>query len=470
MVDVLIVGAIYIVCVDQRATQLRLEHDIPSFGDDVVARDPIMLKVLQTARVLARHHSAVLITGETGSGKEVIARVLHRFSARNNRPWIDVNCAALPEHLVESELFGHERGAFSGADAAKPGMFELANGGTLFLDEIGEIDPRVQVKLLRVLDASTFYRLGGTRKVSVDVRIIAATNRDLQAAVASGLFRRDLYHRITEFHLHVPPLRERPLDVAALAEYFLRQASPGKCFSDDAVHCLQSFDWPGNVRELRNAVTRMAVAAEDESITAVDVRKHLAGQSVLSSLAHAGHAAAPCTINEMERRMILSALESTGGNQSRAAERLGIPRRTLCRKLNEHQIGFGRRRGSSTRNADGADSTRVKLSVPVRMEMEDGACFVVQATDLSAGGVGLASMPTTISPGDKLRLQLTLPDSRRAIEAGATIAWLHSDGTAGAQFLWAQPSEREMLLRWLATSAQQPMAATERVLSHPIPA
>ena len=187
-----------------------------------------MVRTLQVAQSLARHNVAVLITGETGSGKEVVARTIHRFSTRSSRPWIDVNCAALPEHLVESELFGHEKGAFSGADIGKPGLFEMASGGTLFLDEIGEIDPRVQVKLLRVLDSAPFYRLGGTRKVSVDVRLIAATNRNLKAAVEHGNFRRDLYHRITECQITVPPLRERPLDIAALASHFLSQIEPQK--------------------------------------------------------------------------------------------------------------------------------------------------------------------------------------------------------------------------------------------------
>ncbi len=193
------------------------------FGGNVVSRDPTMLRVLHSAKLLARYSAAVLITGETGSGKEVVARTIHRFSTRSSRPWIDVNCAALPEHLVESELFGHEKGAFSGADTAKPGLFEMASGGTLFLDEIGEVDPRVQVKLLRVLDSAPFFRLGGTRKVSVDVRLIAATNRDLKAAVEAGTFRRDLYHRITECQIAVPPLRERPLDIPALALHFLGQ-------------------------------------------------------------------------------------------------------------------------------------------------------------------------------------------------------------------------------------------------------
>ncbi len=190
-----------------------------------------MRQVIEFARKVAPLTAAVLITGETGSGKELIARLIHQHSSRRNKPWVDVNCAALPEHLVESELFGYEKGAFSGADSAKAGLFEIANGGTLFLDEIGDLEPKVQVKLLRVLDSVPYYRLGGNRKVSVDVRILAATNRDLQAAVRSGAFRRDLYHRITEVQVQVPPLRERPEDIAALAIHFLQRFCPGTHFA-----------------------------------------------------------------------------------------------------------------------------------------------------------------------------------------------------------------------------------------------
>src|SRR5208283_4494775 len=193
---------------------------------------------------------AVLITGETGVGKELVARIIHDHSNRCAKPWVDLNCAALPEHLVESELFGYEKGAFSGADSAKPGLFESANGGTLFLDEIGELEPKVQVKLLRALDAVPYYRLGGNKKVSVDVRVVAATNRDLEAAVRAGTFRRDLYHRISEIHLCVPPLRDRPQDIAALAEHFLARSYPGTSFTPEALQLLLQLEWRGNVREL----------------------------------------------------------------------------------------------------------------------------------------------------------------------------------------------------------------------------
>src|SRR4029077_15893999 len=184
---------------------------------------------------------------------------IHQSSDRHTRAWVDINCAALPENLVESELFGYEKGAFSGADTSKPGLFELADRGTLFLDEIGELQLQTQVKLLRVLDGQPFYRLGGHRKIKVDVRIVAATNQDLEAAVSQGRFRQDLFHRLGQFQLRVPPLRERPEDIVALAEHFLRLKAPSKNFSTQTISALLSHPWPGNIRELRNLVAKMAM-------------------------------------------------------------------------------------------------------------------------------------------------------------------------------------------------------------------
>src|SRR5260370_29681441 len=196
-------------------------------GMPAVVRSKAMENLLSLAERVARTNATVLITGETGSGKELIARALHHYSLRNSKPWVDVNCAALPEHLVESELFGYEKGAFSGADSLKHGLFELANTGTLFLDEIGELDHKMQVKLLRVLDGTPYYRLGGVRKIKVDVRILSATNVNLEEAVRAGKFRSDLYHRLNQIRLLVPPLRERPEDVVALAGMFLDRQGPG---------------------------------------------------------------------------------------------------------------------------------------------------------------------------------------------------------------------------------------------------
>src|SRR5882672_10858914 len=219
-------------------------------GMPAVVKSKAMLEVLSLCERVAKTNVAVLITGETGSGKEVIARAVHHYSLRHSKPWVDINCAALPEHLMESELFGHEKGAFSGADSAKQGLFELASSGTLFLDEIGELDQKMQVKLLRVLDGTPYYRLGGVRKIQVDARVVSATNQDLEEAVRAGRFRSDLYHRLTQVQLRVPPLRERPEDVVALAGLFLDQHDPRLRFSPDGIEALLGYAWPGNVREL----------------------------------------------------------------------------------------------------------------------------------------------------------------------------------------------------------------------------
>jgi transcriptional regulator with PAS, ATPase and Fis domain len=279
---------------------------------------------------IAQTNAAVLITGESGSGKELIARAVHHYSLRCAKPWVDVSCAALPEHLVESELFGYERGAFSGADSPKPGLFELANHGTLFLDEVGELEPRMQVKLLRVLDGVAYFRLGGTRKVTVDVRIVAATNQDLEHMVETGQFRSDLYHRLGQICLRVPPLRERAEDIVPLAEHFLKQSNLDRHFSADALQALQRHRWPGNVRELRNVVTKAAVLARDSEIGAGDL--------LLAPLRVPAESAPVTTVpsanlDGMEKNTILRVLAQTNGHQQRAAELLGISRRTLSRKL-----------------------------------------------------------------------------------------------------------------------------------------
>jgi len=278
----------------------------------------------------------VLIEGESGSGKEIIARAIHHFSLRSARPWVDVSCAALPDHLMESELFGYEKGAFSGADSAKPGLFELADKGTLFLDEIGELDPRMQVKLLRVLDGVPYYRLGGVRKVSVDVRVVAATNRPLAAMVEAGRFRGDLYHRLVQIPLRVPPLRERPEDVLPLADHFLRQQRPGLRLSESAKKVLGHYSWPGNVRELRNVLARAAVLATGPELEIADL--HLNARDANLPEPVKGPAADLNTLDDLERQAIHDALARTRGHRQRAAEYLGISRRTLSRKLRVYAL------------------------------------------------------------------------------------------------------------------------------------
>jgi DNA-binding NtrC family response regulator len=297
----------------------------------VIASEPMHRLMAMIERV-ARSSATVLITGESGSGKELAARALHHFSPRAHKSWVDLSCATLPDHLLESELFGYDKGAFSGAESAKPGLFELAHQGTIFLDEIGELDPKMQVKLLRVLDGVSYYRLGGVKKVSVDVRVVAATNQDLELAVSEGRFRSDLFHRLSQITLQVPPLRERVEDVEPMARYFLAQQDPRLRFSSDALDALRAHSWPGNIRELRNVVTKAAVLAQADVIWPRDL-------PLPERQARIAPGAEPVNLDGMERRMIFEALQATGGHHQKAAARLGISRRTLSRKLKLYESG-----------------------------------------------------------------------------------------------------------------------------------
>lgn len=341
---------------DGRVAQSVMEPRVDTYdflGLTAIVASPAMQRLLEIARRVARAEATVLIEGESGSGKEVIARAVHHYSLRCHRPWVDVSCGALPEHLMESELFGYERGAFSGADSSKPGLFEMAHAGTLFLDEVGELDHKMQVKLLRVLDGVPYYRLGGTKKIAVDVRVVAATNVDLENAVNHGRFRSDLFHRLSQFRLRVPPLRERPEDVNALAEHFLRRQRPELSLTLDGRKALLHHRWPGNVRELRNVITRAVVMAQDgivgaEELGLQDESLHNLAAALSqfgstgpkSENGGAGHTAdGHMDLDGLEKRAILDALEETRGHRQRAAERLGISRRTLSRKLKSY--GFG---------------------------------------------------------------------------------------------------------------------------------
>jgi DNA-binding NtrC family response regulator len=288
---------------------------------------PAMRRVMELVERVARTSASVLIVGETGSGKEIIARAIHHYSLRSSKPWVDVNCAALPDQLMESELFGHEKGAFSGADSVKPGLFEMADKGTLFLDEIGELEPRMQVKLLRVLDGVPYYRLGGQRKVQVSTRILAATNQDLETAVRAGRFRSDLYHRLNQCQVRVPPLRDRVEDIVPLAEHFLRQQSECASFSETAKQALRGHDWLGNARELRNVVTGAMVRARGNRIEVQDLGGLKPGGRA------APYRAGGLRLDGLEKEAILEALRKTAGHHQQAADLLGISRRTLTRKL-----------------------------------------------------------------------------------------------------------------------------------------
>ncbi|MCZ6574149.1 MAG: sigma 54-interacting transcriptional regulator [Planctomycetota bacterium] len=283
---------------------------------------PAMLKLAAVIERVAPTSATVLITGETGTGKELVARSIHSNSPRTSQPFVAVNCAAFVETLLEAELFGHEKGAYTGADRARAGRFEQAHGGTLFLDEVGELSPGIQAKLLRVLEEREFHRLGATKTTRVDVRILAATNRDLRA----GGFREDLYYRLGVVTLECPPLRERPGDVALLVRAFLNEHR----FSDDAMRLIEAYDWPGNVRELRNLCERCSVLAQGEVIESMDLPLevrigHPAG----------GEPGSVRTLKEMEREMVVRALEATGGNRTKAAKLLGITYPTIKKKIDE---------------------------------------------------------------------------------------------------------------------------------------
>ena len=407
---------------------------------------PAMQRFMAMVERVAGHTETVLITGETGTGKELIACSIHEFSYRNGKPWIDINCAALPEHLVESELFGYEKGAFSGADNSKPGLFELADKGTLFLDEIGELPSHIQVKLLRVLDGAPYYRLGGHRKITVDVRIVAATNQDLEAAVREGRFRKDLFHRLSQFELRVPPLRERPEDVFALAEYFLRLKSPEMHFTAEALRMLQSHSWPGNVRELRNVIAKVAMVAVGPEIGAADVTAELSAEQQKSNVPVPSG-----DLQDMERQMVMKALENTGGHRAKAAEQLGISRRTLGRKLVEYKITAA---PSDKSRALGALSLkqkkffRAKLNVPVMLTDSQGHESQVTAVNLSVGGMGLEGLPDPRRSEGLMDISFALPGSQARIEAKVQIVWADLDGRAGATFVVIDPAVYKELQEW----------------------
>jgi two-component system, NtrC family, response regulator AtoC len=415
-------------------------------GTKFIVASGAMQRFMLLVERVAGHTETVLITGETGSGKELIAGSIHEYSYRHGKPWIDINCAALPEHLVESELFGYEKGAFSGADSSKPGLFELADKGTLFLDEIGELPPHIQVKLLRVLDGAAYYRLGGHRKITVDVRIVAATNQDLEAAVREGRFRKDLFHRLSQFQLRVPPLRERPEDIVALAEHFLRLKSAEMKFSPDALPALQAYSWPGNVRELRNVVAKVAMAASGTEIGVENVRAEISAekQGIEMPLPTGD-------LQDMERQMVMKALETTGGHRAKAAEQLGISRRTLTRKLSEYKItapSSDRSQALGTLSLKQKKFFRAKVEMPVAMRDSRGQETQVRAVNLSVGGMGLEGLPDPRRSEGLVDVSFMLPESQTHIEAKAQIVWADLEGRAGATFVVIEPAVYKELQQW----------------------
>ena len=319
-----------------------IKKDQKAIKNQLESKSPAMVKVLEMIEHIADTKATVMIYGETGTGKELAAQALHNFSSRNEKPFIKVNCAAIPEALLESELFGYEKGAFTGAVIRKPGKFELANGGSIFLDEIGDVAPAVQVKLLRVLQEREIEHLGGTKTIKIDVRIIAATNKNLEDLVKKGVFREDLYYRLNVVPINLPSLRERKEDIPMLVNSFLSKSSfisgrQQKKISEEALRKLIDYNWPGNIRELENIIERCVVITPRDSITEKDLPAHIIKSSEVASDYEEG-----TKLDEVldcaERDIIIKTLKECGGNRTKASEVLGISRRSLHRKIIKYNI------------------------------------------------------------------------------------------------------------------------------------
>ncbi|HEX8149576.1 MAG TPA: sigma-54 dependent transcriptional regulator [Pyrinomonadaceae bacterium] len=334
-------------CLEREVLKLRSELKMHRGFGRFVGTSAALERTLKQARAVADTSATVLITGENGTGKEVLARAIHEESGRRDRPFVAVSCAALPESLIESELFGHVKGAFTDAKADRLGRFELANGGTLFLDEIGELQPSVQVKLLRVLQERTFERVGSNRPVGVDIRLIAATNRDLEQEVSAGRFREDLFYRLNVVPLHMPALRERREDVPLLAAHFAAKAAekhdrPPAGLDPALLEALQEYDWPGNVRELENLVERLVVLTKGAHLGVEFLPEKMLRLAPPPQTPAGGTAPDETTLEgatlALRRRMVISALQAEGGNRVAAARRLGISRSYLHRLISELAI------------------------------------------------------------------------------------------------------------------------------------
>ena len=333
----------------------RATNPVPALGRQVIVADPLMKQVFELAKRVAPSPITVLVVGETGVGKEVVAEAVHKLSPRASGPYVRLNCASLSETLVEAELFGHEKGAFTGALGQKQGFFEFASGGTLFLDEIGELSPSTQAKLLRVLEQRRILRVGGTKEIAIDVRLVCATNRDLETEVRRGRFREDLYFRISAFVIPVPPLRDRRSEIPLLAAQFARELSTelgnaGASLGPEALTVLAAYDWPGNVRELRNVIERAVVLSGRGRIEPQHLPDRLRSR-VPSTLAVAPGMPEPAAIDvrqhvaKVERDTVVAALEASAGNQTQAARALGISRFALIRLMEKHDLKQRPQRG-----------------------------------------------------------------------------------------------------------------------------
>jgi DNA-binding NtrC family response regulator len=324
--------AIRIADLSDEVKRLRDELDRDWDVEGFIAADPRMVEILVTVEKVAPTNATVMIYGESGTGKELIARAIHRLSPRNSKPFVEVHAGALPETLLESELFGYEKGAFTGAVTAKPGRFELANGGTLFLDEVGDISLGVQVKLLRVLQERRFERLGGTRSIDVDVRVVAATNSDLQQLIADGSFREDLFYRLNVVPITLPPLRQRQGDIPRLVAHFLdKYEAGGKTITNDALEALSGYPWPGNIRELENTIERIVILSPEEEIGVGDLPSEVrAGVAPTASRTHPFELPEEgLDLEEVEMDLLRQAMDRAGGNAAKAAKLVGLTPKTL---------------------------------------------------------------------------------------------------------------------------------------------
>ncbi len=338
---------------EYRRTQMELEYhrereQQASKGfEGVVGQSKVMQRLMKQIEQIAPSKANVLITGETGTGKELVARAIHNLSPRKNRIFIPIHCAALTENLLESELFGHERGAFTGAVKQRKGRFELADQGTVFLDEISEISQSIQVKLLRVLQEREFERVGGTETIKVDIRILAATNMDLQEMVKNGDFREDLYYRLKVVNIHIPPLRDRLEDIPELTQTFVEQFAKENgrgdlTVSPEIYEIFKKHHWPGNVRELQGVVESMVILTQENRLTKENIPYEIrekAGETVSSSTQEPTIEPGETTLADLEKKVILETLKKFKGNRTKTAEALGIGRRTLIRKLHEYGVG-----------------------------------------------------------------------------------------------------------------------------------